>query len=152
MKEVLVDPQDFNIERVLAVKLTGGNGSGAVFEPVLTKQFRELEFNAAQVGLAQTGGIDIDNETIAFLNEHKLLDGEQIVYDPNGNQPLGIGTYLQSNANQDDFLVTGSVYYPKVINPKTIYLYKTKEDFSAGINTVGFTTTNTGGIHKFRLF
>ena len=152
VKEVLVDPQDFNVERVLSVTLTGGNGSGAVFETVLSKQFRELEFNAAQVGLAQTGGIDVDNETIAFLNEHKLLDGEEIVYDPNGNQPLGVGTYQQSNANQDDFLVTGSVYYPKVINPKTVYLFKTREDFAAGINTVGFTTTNTGGIHKFRLF
>lgn len=152
VKEVLVDPQDFNVERVLSVSLTGGNGSGAVFEPVLTKQFREIEFNAAQVGLAQTGGIDITNETIAFVNEHKLLDGEEIVYDPNGNQPLGVGTYQQSNTDQDDFLVTGSIYYPKVVNPKTIYLFRTREDFTAGINTVGFTTTNTGGIHKFRLF
>ena len=37
-----------------------------------------------------------------------------------------------------------------IIDPKAIYLFKKLEDYNAGINTVGFTTINTGGIHKFR--
>ena len=49
-------------------------------------------------------------------------------------------------------MVNGGIYYPQIINTKSIYLYKNLADYSAGINTVGFTTVNTGGIHKFRTF
>ena len=44
----------------------------------------------------------------------------------------------------------GSVYVAEVVNNKTINLYETQADYSAGINTVGFTTAETSGIHKFR--
>ena len=49
-------------------------------------------------------------------------------------------------------MINGAIYYPQVINTKAIYLYKTEDDYRVGINTVGFTTANTSGIHKFRLF
>ena len=48
-------------------------------------------------------------------------------------------------------LVNASTYYPSVINPTTIKLFQTLDDYNAGINTVGFTTTNKIGVHKFRL-
>ena len=152
VKEILVDPQDFSVNRVLSVTITGGNGFGAKLQPVLTKVYREIDFNGTQVGVAATGGIDVSEETITFFKRHNLTDGEKIVYNTNGNQPLGIGSFKGSNTNQGDYLVNGAVYYPKIINPRSIYLYKTEVDYLSGINTVGFTTINTGGTHKFRLY
>ena len=150
VKDVLIDPQNFSIQRIVSATIDGGNGTDADIKPVLTKQYREIEFNASQVGVALTGGVDISNETIVFDEEHRLQDGDPIVYNPSGNLPLGIGTFGGSNLNQEEYLVNGSIYYPQTINPRAIYLYKTLEDYAAGINTVGFTTINTGGMHKFR--
>merc|ERR1711965_164489 len=101
---------------------------------------------------AVTHGIDIINDALTFENFHNLIDGQRLVYSSNGNLPLGIGLFGGSNTNQNDNLVNGGVYYPEIINTKSIYLYKNLSDYSAGINTVGFTTVNTGGIHKFRTF
>ena len=152
VKEVLVDPQTFNINRVLSTTISGGNGSGAVLESVVAKQFREIEFNASIVGVAATGGVDISNDTITFENRHNLIDGQRIVYSSNGNLELGIGEFGGSNLNQNDSLVNGGIYYPEIINTRSIYLYKNITDYNSGINTVGFTTVNTGGIHKFRTY
>ena len=152
VKSVLVDPQNFSLNRVLSVTIKGGNGQGAKLQPVLGKQYREIEFNGTQVGLAATGGVDINNESITFNDRHNLESGEKIVYNSAGNQPLGIGSFKFSNTDQGRYLVNGSTYYPQVINTRAIYLYETEEDYLSGINTVGFTTINTGGTHKFRLF
>ena len=150
VKDVLVDPQNFNIQRIVSATINGGNGTDAEIQPLLAKQYREVEFNASQVGVALTGGVDIANETIEFDKEHRFMDGDPIVYNPSGNAPLGIGTFNGSNTDQSQYLVNGSIYYTGVINPRSIHLYKTLDDYVSGINTVGFTTINTGGMHKFR--
>ena len=152
VKSVLVDPQNFSINRVLSAVITGGNGQGAKLQPVVGTQYREIEFNATQVGLAATGGVDINNETITFNERHNLQSGEKLIYNPAGNQPIGISSFQFSNTDQGRYLVNGATYYPQVINTRAIYLYETESDYLAGINTVGFTTINTGGTHKFRLF
>ena len=133
--EVKVDPQNFNINRVLSVTAKGGNGTGAELEAVVSKQFRELAFNASQVGVAATGGIDISDDTLTFTLEHNLSSGQAIVYNTSGNTPLGIGPFKGSNADSGRNLINGSVYYPQVVNNKTIYLYETESDYNAGINT-----------------
>ena len=108
-----------------------------------------------------TGGVDADEETITFTRVHNISDGTKLVYNPSGNNEVGIGSYGKSNTDQGDYLINGAVYYPKVINTSTVQLYKTEADFLAGINTVGFTTiakggngfdSKVGGIHKFRVF
>jgi len=150
LKSVLVDPSEFDISSVISISLTGGNGSGAVLEPVISKRYREIEFNAQDISSA--GGIDYSNETITFLTNHNLSNGEKIVYNKNGNNEIGIGTFGGSNTDQGITLINGSIYYPEIVNAKTIKLYQTESDYFAGINTVGFTTIANQGIHKFRLF
>ena len=149
---VYVDPQDFDIQKVISVTITGGNGIGAILEPVLSKRNREIEFDARNILLG--GGLDLSNETITFLAPHNFLNGEQIVYNPNGNLNLGIGTFgppdNSFNKVTGKLLVTGSSYFARIINPKSIQLYETFNDYFVGLNTVGFTTENAGGIHKFR--
>jgi hypothetical protein len=150
VKQVLIDRQDFDIEKVISVTISGGNGSGCVLQPILEKRFREIDFDARTI--SNSGGVDIDFETISFLTNHNFKDGQQIVYNTNGNRPLGLGTYFGGNFNQNLSLVNGSSYYAKVINNKTIQLYPRFDDYISGINTIGFTTISASGIHKFRTF
>jgi hypothetical protein len=149
VREVYVDPQDFNIDSIIKIELTGGNGTGAVFEPVIEKTARELEFDARSI--ANGGGLDFNNETITFLQNHNLNNGQSIVYIKNtNNNPIGVGNYEGSNNNQSKSLIDGATYYTKIINDRTIELYENINDYNLGINTVGFTTIGNAGIHKFK--
>jgi len=150
VKEVLVDPSEFDISSVISITITGGNGNGAILEPVLSKRFREIAFNAQNI--FSLGGIDYVSDTLTFLSNHNLSDGEKIVYNKNGNNEVGVGSFNGSNTNQNKTLVNGGVYYTKVVNNSTIKLYENENDYISGINTVGFTTIGNQGVHKFRLF
>ena len=147
VKKVLVDPQEFDVNSVVSIAITGGNGSGAVFEPVIQRKRREIEFDARQS--TNSGGIDVTLDTLSFLTDHKFSNGDPIVYNSNGNLEIGIGSFKSSNVDQGKTLQNGTIYYPHVENTKTIKLYDSLENYSSGINTIGFTTTNTTGIHKF---
>ena len=154
LTDVLVDPQDFDINRVVSVTLEGGNGSGSILEPVLFERKREISFDARL--LNESGGIDNIDETITFLSKHNIVSGQPLVYDRNNNPPLGIGTVGNDGGTSvvgvgTTTLINAATYYPSVVNPTTIKLYQTLADYNVGVNTVGFTTTNKIGIHKFEL-
>ena len=91
VKEVLVDPQVFDIVDCKSVTLTGGNGNGCVLEPIVGNRFREIQFDSRPLNLG--GGVDINQETITFLEPHFLNSGDTIIYNQNGNEPIGIGIY-----------------------------------------------------------
>ena len=149
VKDVLVDPQDFDIDDILNITVTGGNGSGCVLKPILGDRFREMEFDSREIGF--NGGIDINDETVSFLQPHNLVNGEHIIYNQNGNNPLPIGIFDDAAQAITDYLGSGDEYVAQVVNASTIKLYKTDGDAQAGINTIGFTTTTSApGIHKFR--
>jgi hypothetical protein len=148
VKFVYVDPQDFDIDVNVSVSISGGNGTGASFDPVIKKSFRELRFDAREILIG--GGLDVDTETITFLSDHNLKNGEEITYEPLNNQPIGIGTFGSFNFDQNKTLKKNSSYYTKIINNKTIQLYESFENYSSGINTVGFTTISNSGIHLFK--
>ena len=152
VESVLVDPQEFDIETVVSATITGGNGNGAILQPIISKRYREVEFDAREN--LYGGGIDTTNETITFTSNHNFVNGQVVIYNNNGNSSLGIGTFGPPdsvfNRIGNKTLVSGSEYYIQIVNPKTVKLYQKFNDFFVGINTVGFTTENTGGIHKFR--
>ena len=144
IEKVYVDPQEFDIDKITSINITGGNGKNASFQPILKKRVREVYFDARV-----SYGINIVNETIQFLANHNFKSGDKIVYNSNGNFPLGIGDYRGSNDDQNKTLANNATYYAKVDNSTTIRLYSNFSDYTSGINTIGFTTTNTSGIHKF---
>jgi len=150
LQEVIVDKQDFDIKRITSVTLTGGNGTGAILQPVLEKRYREIEFDSRVS--TSGGGIDITADTLTFTTSHNLSSGDAIIYNRNGNSAVGVGSFGGSNADLGTTLSSGSVYYAQVVNGTTIKLYESQSDYSSGINTVGFTTSNTQGIHKFKTF
>jgi len=153
LSEVYIDPQDFDVKKVSSVTITGGNSTGAVLDAQLEERHRTLSFDGRQSTVG--GGVDVTNDNITFPNNHNLISGDEIIYNRNGNTAIGVG--IRTTAYQDGInLITGltlnngSVYVAEVVNNKSINLYETQADYSAGINTVGFTTAETSGIHKFR--
>ena len=152
--DVQVDPQDFDIKKIISITMEGGNGSGTVLEPILQERAREIDFDARLI--SESGGIDNINETLTFKTNHNIVSGQPLVYDRNNNPPLGIGTVGNDAGTSvvgvgTTTLINATTYYPSVLNPTTVQLYQTLGDYNAGINTVGFTTTNKIGIHKFKL-
>ena len=148
VEKIYVNPQDFDIDVLISISLTGGNGKGSSFEPVIVTRRREIEFDAKQLGFG--GGVDTTFETITFPSPHGLVNGQPIIYDSVNNSPLGIGIYAGSNANTGLTLKTGATYYTKYISDTTIQIYQKLSDYRSGINTVGFTTIGTSGTHKFK--
>ena len=152
VKEVFVDPQDFDIDDVSSISLTGGNGSGCVLQPVLGTRNRFLEFDSRDIFF--NGGVDIVNETITFKTNHSLVDGQLVYYNSNGNAPIGIGTAYDLLNQIDTTLSDGSPYFVRVVNPSTVRIFNTPTDAlfgNTGINTVGLSTdTAASGIHRFR--
>ena len=150
LHSVLVDPQDFDLKDVISVTISGGNGTGAILEPILETRYREVEFDSRP--LTSGGGIDISNDTITFTTNHNFRNGDALVYNRNGNNPLGLSTISGNNNDQGYTLSSGSVYYAQVVNNSTIKLYQTLTDYSSGINTLGVTNSSAQGIQKFRTY
>ena len=151
VKEVFVDPQEFDIDQVTSISLTGGNGNGCVLQPILGTRNRELLFDSRDIFF--NGGVDIVNETITFKSNHNLTDGQLIYYGSNGNSPIGIGTAFDIENKISGTLSDGAPYYVRSINPSTVRIFNTPTDAlfgTTGINTVGLSTdTAASGIHKF---
>ena len=151
VEKILVDPQTKELDKVISLSITGGGpGNGVALEPVVEQSFLSASFDARLLTFG--GGIGESAETITFLGDHNFADGEEVVYRTNGNPALGIGTFAGSNADQNRFLVENTRYIAEFVNAQTIRLYFSENDFRAGINTIGFTTTSNSGIHRFRTF
>ena len=149
VEAILVDPQDFDIESVTSISLTGGNGSGCLLEPSLGDRFREIKFDSRDLFFG--GGIDKTNETITFTEAHNLENGQIVYYRNNGNTSLGIGAAYDANNIITGTLSDGDPYFVKIVNPTTVQIFNNKSDALSGINTVGLSTdTAAAGIHLFR--
>lgn len=145
--DVLVDPQDFDIEAIITIDVKGGNGRNFALEPILSRRRRPANFDARLSD--EGGGVNTDNETITFGSPHGFVSGSPIIYKSLGNNPLGIGPFEGSDVPTGETLQEDATYFPLVISSNTIQLYQTRGDFNLGINTVGFTTAGTQGIQQF---
>lgn len=150
IEKIYVDPQDFNIEKPISIKVTGGNGKNSILYPVTKLKNREVFFDART--LEEGGGLSITSETITFLTSHNFVDGQKVIYDINNinNERIGLGVFQSSNNDSGKYLGNNSTFYAKIVNDKTIRLHPTLSDYLSGINTVGFTTVGNFGIHKFK--
>ena len=152
VEEIIVDPQKFDIESVKSISVTGGNGSGCILQPVVGIRNRFIEFDSRDIFF--NGGIDINNETITFKDDHNLENGQLVYYSSNENSPIGIGAPYDVNNIITGTLSDGDPYFVRVVNPSTVRIFYTREDALAGIagiNTVGLSTdTGASGIHRFR--
>ena len=134
-----VDPQGFDIERVVSIGVTGGN-SNAVLNPVIIKKSRSVNFDGRST--TNSGGINTSTSELTFLENHRFKNNQQVIYKSNGNNGIGLGIGVSS-------LVNNSSYFVNVINNNTVQLYPSLNESISGINTVGFGTTSLAGIHQF---
>jgi len=153
LKSIYLPNKDvYDIDQIFGLNIEGGNGQGASASVTLSKNFTTVEFNAKSI--FSNGGVDVAANTITFTSSHNFSTGQKIVYNANGNNPLGIAKTLGSDDDYSygDTLENGIIYFPRIVNTSTIQLHLTETDAVNGINTVGITTLNNLGIHKFRSF
>ena len=147
--DIIIDSEtsNFDIKEIVSINVSGGNGSGGKFDPVLVKKSIELLFDARPV--SNGGGISTTTPQLSFIKDHNLFDGQKIIY-RNETQYTNVGIDQSGNGQNDSTLVSEGEYYVKVDNNTTVKLYESLSDFAAQINPVSFGQTDVyGGIQKF---
>ena len=107
--------------------IRGGNGSGATAKASLKTVDHFAEFYSEQ----KSNLVDLTNNTITFINNHKFRNNEPVYYITKGQSEIG-------------GLIENSLYYVSVENSKTIKLYNTFEDSISGISTISLTSYGSG--------
>ena len=116
----LVDTGFDYIEQPI-IKITGGNGIGAVAEPKLLTIPHEVSFNTTGITsiIPDLAGIGTES-SIGFTTYHKFRDGEKVVYNTFGRKAL-VG------------LNTGNAYFASILNSNDgdiKALFKVLKEFS----------------------
>ena len=151
LTDVLIDPVDFEIKKVISVDVHGGNGSNAKAQAVTELYYRKFAFNAKS--FYDGGTIDWMSDRIILDKPHYYNTGDRILYSPNNNNVLGLHT--TAAAGIDTCLIKNQSYYVGVRSDTIFQLYRSKNDSVLGINTVGFGSTAAAlnnGLHEFRDF
>ena len=129
VKNIFIDPTEFDIDKVTSIEIFGGNGSGAIARAFLEERFREVFFSGVSTNL---GGNTRSFTTIAFSKDHNFSDGEKVIYDSNGGSNLGIGTTGPADATLS--LFNGQVYFANVKSPR-LSLYTTIKTMLLQVST-----------------
>ena len=147
LEQIYIDPQDFDIDEVFSITVTGGNSGGASAEPILERKGRSIFFDTRLVDVG--GGISPTDDTILFETNHNLGRGDIITYNNKGNASIGISSVPASNISNGTTLSNRGTYYVDIINNRTIRLFDSLADLQDN-NYIGFTTNLTGfGIQSF---
>ena len=141
-KEIRLLKSGFDYLETPLVKITGGNGTGAVAEAKLVSVPHQVSFDSTGIGSITAGigtviiGQSSNQSTIGFSTYHKFRVGERVVYKTFGEKPLsGLGT--------------DSIYHVSINDDYTVKLHKTYEDAISGISTIAFTDYGKG-IHALK--
>jgi len=139
--DAFIDPQDFDIDRVVSIGITGGNGSGAVIEPIIGKRSREIVFDAIPFTTLNGFGVDSSERTLTFRTRHNLNSGDRVIYSSNRQVSIGetVGDFISNNE-----------YFVSIVNDKTVRFYKSQKEAAAAIdgrNAIGIAVTS-GGIQR----
>ena len=148
LESILIDPQDFDINKVFRITVTGGNSSGASADPILEKKNRQIPFDSRLDTLG--GGVNPNEETIQFITDHNLAKGTPVVYNNRGTSSIGVTPSFGNNFSSGAVLSNGGVYYAEPVNNLTIRLYTSIEELELGTNPVGFSSNLNGyGVQSF---
>ena len=135
LTEVLVLSPGIGYDRKPTLSLTGGNFTGGVeLETNLIKRTLTASFVPSIVGVSQT--------TITFIENHNFQNGERLIYNTNSFPPV-------------DNLTPNASYYARIIDLKTISLYRSSFDAVNNINKLDNLATVVGintGIQEFSTY
>ena len=74
VSQIQIDAENYNVDRVVSIGISGGNGSGAVFKPIIIKKRKESLFDSRIISVG--GGVDSANNRILFQNDHEFENFE----------------------------------------------------------------------------
>jgi len=138
LQEILVDNGGLDYEDIPIVKIVGGNDTTAVAKAKMKQSHHIVEFDATSSGSV----VNTATDRFVFAKPHGFKDGEEIIYDTGGSNPIGIGVTPGT-------LVDTAPYFVVKIDDFQIHLSESKVKALAGIGTIDL-TLNGGGLHKFR--
>jgi len=128
LKDIKIVSPGIGYEVKPKISIVGGNGSGAVVEPNLVRTRIISGFRG--------DGIGVDPTTITFVENHNFDNGEEVIYDSNGNSDIFP-------------LKDKSSYFVGIVNSKTINLYNTYSDAINQQNNINFVGISSG-FHRFK--
>jgi len=109
-----------------AITISGGNGVGAAAAARMISIKHENTFIANSID-----DVKLSTNEISFKTDHKLVDGEGIIYEPRGSKGV-VG------------LTSGSKYYVNVTGQTSIHLHNARNEAFVGINTVNLLAFGNG--------
>ena len=151
VSSILIDPFDYDLDKVISVEIYGGNGSGAIGRALVEERFRQVFFNGISTNLG--GDVSSTYNSFNLNKDHNFLTGDRLVYDNNGGTNIGVAT--TGGVNDTLTLFGGQDYYINVINSKDFTLHNNKQDSIIGINTILIeenAAASNAGLHIFRTF
>lgn len=143
VREVKIISPGIGYQTKPKITIEGGNGSGAVLEPNLTKTRIISPFKGDI-------GVNYSTNIITFSTTHNFNDGEQIIYNSNGNSNI---LYRDTNpftaGYVDSPLSTDAIYYAGIVSSNQIKLYKNLSDSLNKTNNIDIVGISSG-IHSFK--
>jgi hypothetical protein len=127
VKDVKVITPGIGYQSKPKITITGGNGTGCILESNLVK-------GKIGVGFKPQTSVSLISNTITFLNDHYLDDGEEVIYDSFGNSNVG-------------GLVSKSHYFVGVTSSNIVKLYNSREDAINKVNEIDIVGISSG-FHK----
>jgi hypothetical protein len=134
LREIRIVNPGFDYAETPVIKITGGNGIGAVVEAAMKLIDHQSTFNSEE----KSAQVSLTNNTIGFSTYHKFRNTEQIIYNTNGQKGIG-------------GISTDSAYFVSVQSPTEVKLHNTLGDVISGINTVNLTSHGIGD-HQLRSY
>ena len=134
LQRIRVLDSGFDYIETPTIKISGGNGSGAVASPNMKLIDHSVLFNSEDS--STNAGVAITSNTIGFGTYHKFRNAEEVLYQTFSQDAVG-------------GISNNSIYYVSVETDQVIKLHRTKGDVIAGINTVDLTSTGIGK-HSFK--
>ena len=136
LQEIRVLDSGFDYVETPTIRISGGNGNGAVALPSMKLIDHSVLFNSESS--SENAGVGTTTSTIGFGTYHKFRNAEQVIYDPISQKAVG-------------GITTNASYFVSVQSDYIVKLHKTRDDAIAGINTVKLSATGTGK-HSIRSY
>ena len=106
------------------IKISGGNGSGAVLESNLVS-------SRISVGFKGDTGVSIADNTLTTIDDVLFVNGEEVIYSTNNNVDV-------------NGIVNGSSYFVGIVTDKKVKLYNNKQDAVSSNNEIEITGISSG--------
>jgi len=129
VQEIILTNKGFDYIGTPSVTISGGDGKGAKTTVRMESFKHSVSFNDFKV--------DLTNDKITLDDDHRFLNGEEVIYNAGGT-PIGVGsTNIGFSTNR---LSSGGTYFISHFpgDPKAFKIHTSEENARAGINTIDF--------------